>query len=639
MRCSVGTLLRSRFMQNMISLVVLNLGMFSQAVAFYEEKEVIKRFQIDWTSNTEATLAVVGVKGQLTDSGIPIFLDNEVVILTNSHVTQGKQYSEVLVPNHSLLAMELEKLRPRNIQTNGPVALKAQTIIEDPIRDFAVLRFSESLNEDLKLNLFFSAFRNGRICSGKISGCKPGFYQHILQAFGKTQILAVLNQRRSIIPLQTGLSYQTVEDSFISGQRDPVRMIPAYARPGVSGGAFYISGQLDSLVTKVSYGGDPIIIATPIAIIAKQIYQNKIQGVSAEWKSSPSGETSGLRVGIDNDVLDIIGSGGSSVGNAGDGGTTGNGGDGGTTGNGGGNGTDHGVGSESQEKRYLEFSTLSDMVKNSVVTLSPFWDARQTILLNGQVIEALKVTDLKNSSHETWQAPSLAKILFYKRRSKQYRIEYVFTSASLIFRNQLAEARTNKNQDIKMARLYQWSPIVERFEVVGLNSEGTEFLYPNSDGNWPQYAKIWGTPKDSNLHFLKNGKAEVDSEEYYQGAAVQARVNDQSIFDLQVVPIKPIDLEKLKQIQSVKLELPLDRKNLNLILEGKHGSALKISNELSLDFGSSIDREILVSDDLKLQGVILYEASDLTKINRIFIRLDSMLLELGTCLSVKECSR
>lgn len=534
----------------------------------------------------KSSFAVVGVNGKMRGTGTVIFVDDQVLVLTNSHLIQGATDILVEVPSQELSVIDVGSSRLRKINVNEDRYLKARLVFDDPILDFSLLSINDVFSENTKISLNISAHRNGRICTGKLKDCQPGFYSYVPSfGFRDNQIVAMIDGRPKNISLVLGGTVGLEEDLFIAGQSGKVRTIPAYTRPGVSGGAFYLNGRLDSLVTKVSYSMNPLVVATPLSKIADRL-SGKLNSPYAEWIQSKG--KSRLRIALGKDTIEVF-SQGIGIGNAGDGGTTGNGGDqGGTTGNGGEKtGEDIKTNPNSKYIKIWQSTTFG----NTAIVLNPFWQESHAVTVNGKDVQVIEVIDTLDSSNKFFQSPTLANILFYYHHSHRYKVTYHYPD-SLVYQKTVLPKRDQIDQQVLKFRFFR-----QLFDGSGK----FELINPRLDA----VESISDTRKTSS-----------------------------DLFAISLNLAQSIEIMNLKYVENIHIKMSNDRKRIDLVLE-----EFNQNNSIPITLHSkesSLERDTFKSNDGSVKAVILYEPSDLVKINRIFVMVGPLLIELGHCLSVSE---
>jgi hypothetical protein len=197
--------------------------------------------------------------GTIVASGTLVFLDQEPVVLTNSHVLAGRESAEVEFPLFHF-------------------SVAAKRILDVPVADIALLRLDipKAGIESQKWHYAHAgAFMNLRFCSPKDTSCEAGIHYFSRMNFSITEevICAVVDARPVCTKNTAPWQSITVPDTVVSGIYSHMLQIPTFARPGMSGGAYYASGRLEALLSKVDLGLGSFAYAIPIYQVARVIGQ------------------------------------------------------------------------------------------------------------------------------------------------------------------------------------------------------------------------------------------------------------------------------------------------------------------------------------------------------------------------------
>ncbi|MBY0413480.1 MAG: hypothetical protein K2Q18_04915, partial [Bdellovibrionales bacterium] len=254
------------------------LVLFSLIFATSLYAQELPRIQFDTYRNATDSLSVVEVLGSVRGSGVLVLLDGKIVIVTNSHNLQGNDSAMVTLPRRFSRYFILEPIQWKegNIGFQG----MAKVLHDFPLSDVAILSLpEENMSLEQKALIFEYARTNGGFFrkEGWIAG------QRSLD-FGDS-ISAVLKGQPTQIQALEGFKGSKVPDTFISGDGEPIWVIPVFAKPGVSGGAYYQGGILTGLVTKISLAGEPVAFATPFTKIAKLLYSADNHEKLVSWEN------------------------------------------------------------------------------------------------------------------------------------------------------------------------------------------------------------------------------------------------------------------------------------------------------------------------------------------------------------------
>ena len=362
--------------------------------------------------NQSEGLTVVEVLSTLKGSGVIVNLDEEPVIITNSHNLQGLKQAQVTLPTRNQKIWDIES---NNKRFDVGFSVRASVILDDPYTDFAILKFPDGMSSDVKEVLKLYGNLNGNLCFK--NNC-PGWR-------GTDNKLSITNNITAVVDG----SFQAVE--VVLGPKikfsDSTIIIPAYTRPGVSGGAFYYNGILSGLVSQVSLSGEAETRAIPFKTIGKILKQTPFQP-KAFWRDGALV----FNIGDEEIVISSGTNGGGETGHGG--GETGHG--GGETGHGGGE-TGHGGGTK---VNYLELEVLDPSGKHLVRTWNPFQTRKSSFKVNGRRISYIKV---KNKL----QLPTLENYL------KSH------TAENVLSETYLKEKRQENPQKVNRARLYEFDKV------------------------------------------------------------------------------------------------------------------------------------------------------------------------------------
>ena len=214
-------------------------------------------------NNHRLGLTVVEVLGSLRGSGILVLWNDRPVVLTNSHNLQGLKEVQLYLPVRTQRVRADASNGFNNLMTvtfKGPGKL----LYDDPFIDFAIVGLPEKLSGKTLEIIHAYAEINGRF-DGR------GWVPYDAKLHTPTMVAAVLNGKN--------MATQTVDGRPPTFTKASIT-IPAYSRPGVSGGALYDHGLLVGLINKVSLIGEPVTMAIPLPLIAESLRGSPVKRLS-----------------------------------------------------------------------------------------------------------------------------------------------------------------------------------------------------------------------------------------------------------------------------------------------------------------------------------------------------------------------
>lgn len=520
--------------------------------------------------NVTKSMSVVEVLGALKGTGVIIFLDGKPVIITNSHNIQGKKSVGIRLSQRHIKYLKVT-FPPTSIGTAFEYSGKANVLMDFPLSDFAVLSFPENLSKEERNAIAMYARSNGEIVKNKWYPKKTADIFH-------ESISAVLDGVPTSLSVVAPFKGRLIADNLISGDGQNIWLIPIYARPGVSGGAYYRAGKLEGLVTKISLSAEPMALATPFETIAKTLYDSK----KSEREKKAIWDNGHLIFNDQNNTIIV-----SPTGNGGLGGETGNGGLGGETGNGGGS-----------NSAFWKLVVSDVNGAHSIKTWNPFIYRSSIFHFNG---ETISVIDTKGQ----FQLPSLPLYLFNEENNKEQAL-LVHTEETI---SRLHTKRLQNIPNLTFGRLYLFNEEKNYYSIYKDNSPGEHFdgtqrlerkndLKMDSDGylNALPYSK--GFSPETILDIKIRGNHLLGKKEE-PGTVVETII--QGTADLEEVKIKTI--KKIKNDFKVS-EIVLKDANFN-----------------------SLGTKVFTSKDNSYSAAYIYASDDLSKLEKVYIKSDSVLME------------
>ncbi len=321
--------------------------------------------------------------GTILASGTLVFLDQEPVVLTNSHVLAGRETAEVEFPLFHF-------------------SVSAKRILDVPVADLALLRLDipKAGSESKKwLYAHAGAFMNVRFCAPKDTSCELGLYQFFAYDLPRDAQAhcAVVDARPVCTKYTAPWNAISVPDTVASGIYSHMLQIPTFARPGMSGGAFYREGRLNGILAKVDLGLGSFAYAIPITEAARVISQVHF-GVEArillpksKWIGDPTSPLLQVRIG-----KEVIVSSPRAGGSVAAGGEAGN--SGGEAGNSGGH---------PALERYWKLLIRMFRAEQTVRASNPLFAKPHDLLINGRKLLAIELPHEKAPEKRILLAPSI----------------------------------------------------------------------------------------------------------------------------------------------------------------------------------------------------------------------------------------
>jgi hypothetical protein len=548
-------------------------------------------FNIDYRflyENSSNALTIVEVIGTLKGSGVIVYLDDRPVILTNSHILQGRPIASVSFPEAQIRYLNNEGYYH---YTEEIFKFSAQlpVIFDDPLHDFVFLKLEDYVDARTYKTLKMLAKYNGKFCQ-KLKNCSPGWHMNDegVQATD-ARIAAIIDGKRLSTPLITSLSHKSVNDQMISGETYKALSLPVYARPGSSGGAYFYRGILTGLVTKVSLIGVPETYAISLDEIGKIISLDNSNTASASWKN-------GSLTVIDNGeeiTTKSATNGGGETGNGG--GETGNGGDG------------------LANSKYWKIAFYHVVGKEEFSTWNPFVHRTNTFVINDKEYAFSKVGN-------AYQLPTIASYLWNKNHHKKQ----IFFEASEKNFQLLEDQRHKPIEGAVCGRTYDYYPSQDLYVASDAPqttpaNDGTLFILPNSYGIYPRTY----TDPGRNRIFVINPYWK-DKEGYYRTPYTAAKKTPGLLLDLtQMLGINLSEVDS--NPQQINISASLDLKEIKVAFNNYPFQNL---HRLPTTSASSI---LFSSDDGQTKAAYLYDTNDLSRIERIYIQHAIGLIEVGPC--------
>lgn len=521
--------------------------------------------------------SVVEVLGTLNGSGVLVLLDQKPVVITNSHILQGKKSAKIRFSPRLLNVLRIED---KNV-TSGEIRaidlnlnLDLKVIHDFPYTDFSILSFPETLTGPEKTALEYFATKNGAFCLN-LSKCKKGWNEARISEYEPTDsITSVLDGKPS--------STQIVVNQFLSSRKkysssvpDEFK-IPVYARPGASGGGYYQQAILMGIVTRVSLIGQPFTIATSMRKIGEELTNPKEIEQKARWSKEG-------RLVIQHEDEELILQSGSNAG--------------GETGHGGGE-TGHG-GGDNPTSLYWKLEIPDATGQHLIETWNPMFQRSSSFTINGEEISFLRV---KNKLI----IPSFEK---YRSSKKKLTSKDIFlrSEESLTF---LESQRIKLPFEVNQARYYN---IDHSKDIYSIHKSyywsdlfpGGQYILPDKNGEWSKNAIYFST--------VNGNKPNANG--YYENTHFSAKRTSGLLIDVIFTPGKASNIKYFIKANS-------DLQSISITSNGKE----IILKRVPFHSPGSV---LFENGDKTIKAVYSYDSDDLTSIQRVFIQLPDYLIEFG----------
>lgn len=569
--------------------ILRQMGIFTMLV-FSMRGQAFDSLSMSPEENVTKSLSVVEVLGALKGTGVIIYLDDKPVIITNSHNIQGKKNVTIRLTHRKLKYLKVS-LSPTSSGTDFEFNEKANVLMDFPLSDFAVVGFPVNLTKEERDVINMYARSNGQIIKNKWYPKKTANIFH-------ESISAVLEGVPTSLTVVAPFKGRLIEDSLISGDGQNIWHIPIYARPGVSGGAYYRRGRLEGLVTKISLSAEPMALATPFETIAKTIFdQNKNEREKmAAWENGQL-----LYNDLNNRIIV------SHSGNGGLGGETGNGGLGGETGNGGG-----------ANSPFLRLVVSDVNGLHSVKTWNPFIYRSSKFNFNGENIAAMDILG-------KFQLPSLPLYLFNEKR----KIDHSFLVSSEDTLSRLHSKRLQNIPKLSFGRLFLYNEEMKYYSIHKENSLGKHF-----DGTQELKPLIIKRLADVQLNPMKlvyiyENDFSMDPDGYLYTLPYSKGFSKETILDIK---IRGNTLLGKKEETGVSVETiiqgSVDLEEIKIKTIRKSKGDVSVSEIVLKDSNfNSLGSKVFTSKDNSYSAVYIYSSDDLSKLEKIYIKSNSVLME------------
>jgi hypothetical protein len=544
------------------------------------------RIQFDTIDNSTKALSVVEVLGDARGSGILALMDGNVVVVTNSHNLLGKTSAMVTLPNRDVTYYTIKPFNYKRGIFGFQGMLKV--IYDFPLSDVAILAVPEPQNVEQAALLYTTALSNGVFSSQQ----KAWIAGKNSLAIGET-ISAITQGRPQAINVLEGFKGDTVPDTFISGDEQPVWGIPVFAKPGVSGGGYYRGGVLTGLVTKISLAGEPIALATPFTKIAKLLYSPDPREKKFSWENGILVyETADKRITMNPLGNGWLGNGGELT------------------------EIDESKSGDSNPNYWrLQVNTLGG--DRIITTWDPFVYRPGHFKVNNENISFIKVkTKSLFKTTEQFRIPTIASFLASEKKGEQQTL-LQNNSLNLAL---LKEARLKIKPNINLGRLYNHDYRENYYKIYNLrygNFNGAQLLKPMSKDKWAPAQKynMWTGPRPI---IEMDGRVELDDEGYFSNIPFSTKVSDSTLFDVKI-PGMYLDSRATAYIKG-----PADLSQVTIkFTQGSRPTEI-VLKPIEINSPNSI---VFKSDDSAYRAIYIYANDDLTRLARIYIVSEKSLLE------------
>jgi hypothetical protein len=519
--------------------------------------------------NVISALSVVEVHASVKGSGLLVFKDGKLIIVTNSHNLQGKKSALITLPERYVN----HYLNERYIPNDGILGFQgmAQVLYDFPLSDIAILSFpEEKLTEEQRFVIEKYALANGVFTE------KDGWVPGVSSSLNHEAVTAVLQGKPTTIEASRNAKGSLIKDTFISGDESLIWAAPIYAKPGVSGGGYYKEGILVGLVTKISLAGEAVTLATPFSKIASLLYSPNKNETQVFWKD-------GLMVYKAKDKTITI----NPLGN----GWLGNGGD-----------LEEVDESKSGDSNpnYWRLQARGSYSTQSISTWDPFVYRPGHFVVNKENVSFVRVK--KKSlfkSLDTYRIPTLAQFIASENKGE----EQVFLQNTPQNLQILKEARIAQKTNINHGRVYVFSKYSNLFKIETPQGKGEEFPTERS----ARY-------RDPEGYLMT----------YYE--SYETKFSDKTIFD---VKLRPNETDYSRQF-SVTAATDLSKVVIKKFEVGYNSSKLISEIVLKPQELNSPQSLVFKSDDGVHKAILMYSNTDLSKLVKVFVLSEKVLAEFWT---------
>lgn len=565
----------------MKKLIVLMLLMASIASNSYADE--LPNIHFLMFNNASEASTVVEVLGSGKGSGVLVSMDGKPVIVTNSHNLQGKLSALVTLPKRKMSYIQMDKNYEMKSEILGFQG-NAKVLYDFPLSDVSVLDMPENMNSEFKNVIHALAIQNG------VLDAKKGWLPSNNSPEWGDSLAAILNNKPTTLKAIEGFRAGTTPDIYISGDEAPIWVIPVFAKPGVSGGAYYRSGILSGLVTKISLAGEPIALATPFTKIAKLIYSPDKSEQKVSWNNGLMVyETQDKTISANPLASGWIGNGGELT------------------------EVDESLSGDTNPN-YWRLQIAGYGTERVITTWDPFVYRPGQFKIGQQNVGFVKVTSKSLFKKvERYHTPTLASFVANEKKGDQQTM-FSNTPQNL---QMLKDARLKQKTNINFGRLYTRTD--KYFAIFNMRysntTNGAQPLKPISKKKWakaPAYNPLLGPPPI----FIMDGDVSVDKDGYFSNIPFSTKISDETIFDLK------ISGEFLGTTGKTFLKGAADFSQISVTVPNEQEIILKPTE------ANSPNSLVFQSEDGAYRAIYIYSNDDLTNLVRIYIENERALIEL-----------
>ncbi len=582
------------------------------------------------------SLGVVEIISQFKGTGVPILINNRPFILTNSHILGDRDNASIIIPEKTVFLFKYcfdseskfydKEFIEKKFQMKGPLPLSKKIVLADmsvdfnsPGADLAIFKIHEDVLPEVRNLIHAMGARNVQFF--KATRRNPtGFFVTQNNGNGLANIIDGVQKMTSVLSPYLPVY---IADRYISGMYRRIIILPVFAYPGLSGGAFYHHGELRGILTKVGLGTTPDGYLIPIEEISRIINEQyfnfriskrkikksdnnffgKIKEVSIEKKYYLK-DSAKLEVFKSFDLKK------KKQGKLGD--------CGGEIGNGGGE-ISNGGGSSYGEFWRLHINPLIGNKAKIVTTFNPF----RLIDHDNESNRYIHLMNIdKNGTNIIWDS-TMAKrnwLLGYKK------MEWNFIDKKGLLEERKIKSQTHYPKYVRWYDRISENEFKSRIHNMNTNvGDRIQALFP--EGNIRYNQSIYIKILDGNPEEVIDG--------YHQSYPIMARKSQENIFDVKSNPMA-FD-QKFSGIASnkhedIRIVFNKDFERIDLEVNSRSLILEKTSTDETYKI-------IYKSTDGKFKGIVLFDSDDISKIDRIFVETPLYLYELVVCTPGETCMR
>ena len=580
---------------------------------------------------------IVRLKSHYSGVGVWVYVNDQVCILTNSHILADRDNAEFettsffgrveeTIAGSQTLHVENTKLKSTaQLKWNSSI-LDLALLIPDPQQLAAQPRwFQQQIRSSAQSQLCLLS----RSCKEKYLGRGDAMesLEPQIVTFGSRTKLDGRTTEILPIPVVGPWKPLAISDDIISGIYDHIGKLPLFARAGMSGSPFYTQGLFSGLLTQVDLSGSLASYVIPkdqiekFLTIALKSQSSSREIPSSNWIVSPDGL--GIQVswnGHNYEQKNLA----SNIGWSG-----------GDTGHGGGD-TGHGSGDPSDVTRPPFWKIqISEMALNTrwIEIANPFHHPK----VQGVWKDSLKIEWIMESNFRL-QSPSVARLIHLDRNRKKYSVCQDGYAEEVSCAEKLNLARIKNAEPFRFGRAYmgfkEGSFVSLMKGLESPNDDGAVSFYPMPPAQLNPAVK--GFVAEIERLLVRPRGRRLGADGYYEGA---------EFFRARAVPLED-DFMELWMVGSGggRLHFKKDFGSIDFVgadLNLRPSTVPEASTSLwkNQSPNSSLSRMLYADDQQVVRAIVSFAQDDLSKIERAFVWLPPLMYELVVCSPGETCWR